>query len=241
MKKLSFFALLVSFLLVSSCNNENEFESIFNGTDLSGWEVKNVDIDEAKEYWYVEDGLLHANSMGDSIHNYIWLQYNEELSDFHLKLKFRPIQGNPGNTGIQIRSRYDEEEQWLNGPQLDIHPPGPWRTGMMWDETRGYQRWIFPDLPNGEWVNPEMAISSPEFHYAGESAEWNEMEVIAKGTKITAFLNGIQITDFNGEGILDDSIHANLNVGMKGFICLQIHITDQLEIHYKDIELKKVK
>jgi hypothetical protein len=217
MKTLKVFGFLIFGFLISACGDKNDFVSIFNGKDLSGWVIKCTASDTGKEFWYVEDGLLVANSMGDSIHDYIWLQYKEAQTNFHFRLKFRPIRGNTGNTGVQIRSSYNEEEQWLNGPQIDIHPSGPWRTGMMWDETKAYQRWIFPDLPKSEWVNPDMAIANPPFYFEGEPIEWNVMEIIA------------------------DAIHKELEVGMRGYICLQIHIKDQLEIRFKDIELKKLK
>ena len=232
--------ILFSLAILFGCEANPGFKEIFNGKDLNGWEIKCTEQDRGKQYWYVKDGILVANSMGDSLHDYIWLQYKETLSDFHLKLKFQALKGNSGNTGIQIRSRYDEEAEWLNGPQIDIHPSGPWRTGMMWDETRGNQRWIFPDLPDGEWVSPEMAIGTAPFYYEGDAGRnWNKMEIIAEGMHIASFLNGVQITDFNGEGILDDPIHTSRQVGLEGNILLQIHTGDQLEIRFRDIELRK--
>jgi hypothetical protein len=218
----------------------SEFEPIFNGKDLSGWVVKSTTKDSAKNYWRVEESCLVANSMGDSLHDYIWLQYDQPLQDFQLKFEFLPFRENTGNSGVQFRSRYDENEEWLNGPQIDIHPPQPWRTGMIWDETRGYQRWIYPDLPKGQWVNPSMAIANPPFFYAGDPVEWNKMEVIVRGQEAEAWLNGFQVTDFNGAGILDDSLHTSRNVGTEGYLLFQIHVKDQLHIRFRNIELKKL-
>jgi len=226
--------------LFTGCDRSSEFQPIFNGKDFSGWVVKCAEDDAAENYWYVQDSSIVANSMGDSLHDYVWLQYDEPLQDFHLKFDFLSFKGNSGNSGIQFRSRYDESEEWLNGPQIDINPPGPWRTGMIWDETRGYQRWIYPNLPKGEWVDPSMVISSPSFFYAGDSVEWNNMEVIVLGQKVEAWLNEHQVTDFDGGGILDDSIHNALMVGTEGYILLQIHIRDQLKIKFRNIELKKL-
>lgn len=232
--------LLTVLLLVSGCNQQPEFQSVFNGTNLEGWVVKSKDADKGKQYWFVEDSCLVANSLGDSTHDYVWLQYDRSLRDFILRFEFQAYRGINGNSGVQVRSRYDEEEQWLNGPQVDIHPPGPWRTGMMWDETRGYQRWIFPDLRDRSWVEPEMALTDPSFYYAGDTPEWNRMEINVAGNQVQAWLNDQQVTDFNGDGILDDSIHLAKKVGTEGYILLQIHMKDQLLIRFRNIELKEL-
>lgn len=240
MKEVASLCMLLALILISSCKSGDGFESIFNGSNLDGWIVKCTDQDSSKHYWFAENGCIVANSMGDSLHDYIWLQYDELLSDFQFRFKFQAEKTNHGNSGIQVRSRYDEDEQWLNGPQVDIHPSGPWRTGMMWDETRGYQRWIFPDLPKSEWVRPEMALNEAPFYYADDQPEWNEMEIVVQDNSIKSWLNGVLITDFNGSGILDDSIHASLGVGKEGYILLQIHVRDQLMMKYKDLDLKKL-
>lgn len=238
MKKIVVLLLTIIFV-VTGCRVDIEWVPIFNGVDLDGWEVKCKDADSGKKYWYVEDSCIVANSMGDSLHDYIWLQFNEELESFQLRFKFQAYHGNKGNTGVQVWSRYDEEEQWLNGPQVDIHPSGPWRTGMVWDETRGYQRWIFPDLPDGKWVDPGMAINQAETYYAGMEEEWNEMMIMGEAGSIKAFLNGVQVTDFDNADMLEDSIHALKGVGSSGYLLLQIHTHDQLKIRFKDIELAR--
>lgn len=239
MKKSYILLLALPFVFYTGCV-DIVWEPIFNGVDMHGWEVKSKDADAGKNYWYVEDSCIVANSMGDSLHDYIWLQYNEELENFYLRFKFQPYHGNKGNSGVQIWSRYDEDEQWLNGPQVDIHPSGPWRTGMVWDETRGYQRWIFPDLPDGKWVDPGMTINMAETYYAGMEKEWNEMMIMGEAGSIKTFLNGVQVTDFDNEVMLKDSIHLAKGVGSSGFLLLQIHTRDQLKIRFKDIELARM-
>lgn len=240
MKKAYLFSLIFIFFL-TGCRFDIVWEPIFNGVDLEGWEVKCKDSDKGKNYWLVEDSCIVANSMGDSLHDYMWLQYNEELENFYLRFKFQAYPGNKGNSGVQVWSRYDEEEQWLNGPQVDIHPSGPWRTGMIYDETRGYQRWIFPDIPKGKWVDPTMAINKAEFHFEGMEEEWNEMMIMGEAGSIKTFLNGVLVSDFDNEEMLEDSIHTAKEVGSSGFLLFQIHKYDQLEIRFKDIELARMK
>jgi len=239
MKRYIFLVFLIPLILIISCNGEKEWVSLFNGEDLSGWVVKAKPEDQGKNFWFVNDGYIEANSLGRGDHDYIWLYTEKEYGDFEIKYQFQAFRESPGNSGIQVRSRYDEDTYWLNGPQIDIHPPGFWRSGMMWDETRGNQRWIFPDIPDGEWVDSTMAIADHDLYFE-EDEVWNEMRVKARGTKIEAWLNGHKITDYEGAGTLDNTLHKNLNVGEKGHIALQIHTGDELKIRFKDIYIKEL-
>jgi len=212
--------------------------SLFDGTSLEGWTVKCKPEDRPKGFWKVDQGAILADSMGQKGHDYVWLTTNREYSNFLLRLEFQAFRASPGNSGVQIRSRYDDGELWLNGPQVDINPPAAWRTGMMWDETRGNQRWIHPDLPKDKWVDESMAKPSRIMHYAEDGDAWNLLEISAIGTEIKATLNGLPITDYDGKGLLDDRLHQDKRVGMKGVIALQIHTGDQLKIRFRNIRIK---
>ena len=106
---------------------------------------------------------------------------------------------------------------------------------MVYDETRGYRRWIFPDLPKGDWVDEGMALNPAEFYYSDRELTWNEMEIRLEGLELQAWLNGVQVTDLKGEGILNDSIHWQYKVSEKGVIALQLHVGDELKMYYKDL------
>ena len=235
---------MVAFLMVAAARAgeaEEGFKPLFDGKSLDGWVVKGKEIDVKRKMWTVDNGTILADSMKWRGHDYVWLCTKEEYGDFVLRLKFQAYRDNKGNSGIQVRSRYNDVDLWMDGPQIDINPPEPWRTGMMWDETRGNQRWIFPNLPAGKWVDLTMGNPRMRFDYSDQRSGWNEMEVTCKGTKISAVLNGVKITDFEGKGILDDKVHKDRNVGMKGVIALQIHTGDLLRIRYKDISIKELK
>jgi hypothetical protein len=220
--------------------DRTDWKPLFDGTDLTGWTVKCKAGDSGKGFWTVDDGTILADSLGHEGHDYVWLVTDREYADFALRLRFQAYRDSPGNSGVQIRSRYDDQAGWLDGPQIDIHPPGPWRTGMMWDETRGVGRWLYPSVPQGQWVNQAMANPDLVFHYADEDPSWNTFEIRAVGTRITARLNGVLVTDYDGAGVLDDSTHQAHNVGLKGHIALQIHKGDQLRIRYKDIAVAEL-
>ncbi len=228
---------LTFFLL--ECSEPKEV-SLFNGKNLANWNVKGKPEDLEKEFWTVRDGYIEANSLGFPDHDYVWLQSAREYLDFDLSFEFQPFHESPGNSGIQVRSRYDDATYWLNGPQIDIHPPGYWRTGMMWDETRGNQRWIFPDIPKGDWVDSTMALNHPIMFFSNDSIPWNTMRVRVKGNHIEAWLNEVKITDYDGEGTLNDELHGGLKVGETGHIAFQIHTGDELKIRFRKILLKEL-
>jgi hypothetical protein len=219
-------------------DSEAAFVPLFNGRGLEGWVVKCKPADRDKQFWRVDQGTILADSMGHEGHDYVWLATTQEYSDFVLRLEFEAYRDSPGNSGVQIRSRYDETKWWLNGPQIDIHPPGPWRTGMMWDETRGNQRWIHPDIPKDKWVDETMSKPARVFYYAEDGGKWNELEITAAGTRVSAVLNGVRITDYDGKALLDDDIHRRLGVGLKGVIALQIHSGDQLRMRYRNVRIR---
>jgi len=218
--------------------SDSQWKPLFNGRDLTGWTVKCKPADQDKQFFKVENQTIMADAMAMKEHDYIWLVTNREYSDFVLRLRFRAFRNSPGNSGVQIRSRYDDEAGWLDGPQIDINPPGPWRTGMIWDETRGVNRWLYPSVPKGQWVNEYMANPDLIFYYSDEGSGYNDLEISAIGTKITVILNGITVTQYDGEGVLNDRIHKDRNVGMNGHIALQIHRGDLLKIQFKDIRIK---
>ncbi len=218
---------------------DEQWITLFNGRDLTGWEVKCKPADHEKPFWSVDNGTILANSLGYKGHDYVWLQTKQEYSDFVLRLCFQAYRESPGNSGVQIRSRYDDKAGWLDGPQVDINPPAPWRTGMIWDETRGNQRWLYPDIPKGKWVNESMANPNMKFYFHDEGNGWNELEISAIGMKLKAILNGIPLMEYDGTGVLNDEVHRKRNVGQTGHIALQIHKGDQLKIRFKDIRIQE--
>lgn len=234
--------LLLAIAGLSGCAGSREvartnWTPLFNGADLTGWTVKCKPADRDKDFWKVDDGAILADSMNHKGHDYVWLVSDRQYADFTLRLRFQAYRDSPGNSGVQIRSRYDDQAGWLDGPQIDIHPPGPWRTGMIWDETRGVGRWLYPNVPKGQWVNQAMANPDLVFYYADEGPGWNLLEITATGTQITARLNGVVVTEYDGAVVLDDSTHEAHGVGLRGHIALQIHKGDQLRIRFRDITI----
>ena len=207
--------------------------NLFDGSTLHGWHVKCIDADREKTFWTVQDGTIVCDSMDSSDHDYVWLVTDREYDDFELRMKVRSFANSPGNSGVQVRSRYDEQAQWLDGPQVDLHPPAGWRAGLIYDETRGHQRWIFPSLESSR-IAPEQGPEQWKWNRDG----WNDVFIRCQGTRMLTKINELTISDYDGSGVLDDQLHKKHNVGMKGFIALQLHKRDRLHIAFKDIQIR---
>ena len=238
---------LTSFLLIAAVHAmpeegkaEGEWTSLFDGKTLAGWTVQCKAADRDRTFWRVDEGTILADSMDAGKHDYVWLVSDREYADFVLRLRFLAFRDSPGNSGVQVRSRYDEKAGWLDGPQVDIHPPGPWRTGMIWDETRGSGRWLWPPVPKGKWVDKSMTRPGHTFYYSDQDPAWNDFEITCLGTRMKAVLNGVAVMEYDGSGVLDDAVHRERNVGMRGHIALQIHRGDRLRIRFKDIRIRQL-
>jgi hypothetical protein len=232
----------------TALSNDEGWVALFNGENLEGWAIQSVQEDQQHNFWRVEEGTIVINSLGIPEHDYSWLQTQDEYADFELRLKFQSFRESPGNSGVQIRSRYDQQGTvegsevvgWLDGPQVDIHPNGSWRTGYIYDETRGHQRWIYPDLPDWRMDSATYAPKKFRHYFSDESPQWNDLVIICQGSHIKTIVNGITVTDFDGSGLLDDEWHQKYGIDKKGHIALQLHKGDELKIAFKDLFIKEL-
>lgn len=228
----------------ASCSNQgSEWRELFDGRTLDNWTVECLPQDQGKSFWTVSEGTILCDSMHSSDHNYVWLVSREEFADFELQLEFQAYRDSPGNSGVQVRSRYDRSPSapnggWLDGPQVDIHPPEPWRTGFIYDETREERRWIAPSFPDWNF-DPAFAPARWTFYYADEEPGWNQLRINCSGTRIQTFLNGNSVADLDGAGLLDSEAHRLRRVGTSGHLALQLHSSDRLRIRFRDLRIRE--
>ncbi|MEX0980592.1 MAG: DUF1080 domain-containing protein [Bacteroidales bacterium] len=201
-------------------SSNHTWEKLFNGENLHGWQVMCQEKDNEKEF-----------------------------DDFELRLKFMVSRESSGNSGVQIRSRYDKvavvddygHAGWLDGPQVDIDPTNPWRNGFIYDETRNVKRWINPSLPDWKIDKETHAPKRVIFYWEDEESGWNDMTIICRGTHIKTIVNNIVVSDYDGAGVLDDKAHQKQRTGLIGQIALQLHKKSENRIWFKDIEIKELK
>jgi len=248
---------LVLFIVINLCSGMNaasqevlsddhHWEKLFNGKNLNGWQVKCQEKDKGQTFWSVDNGAIHCNSIGNTEHNYVWLLNENEFCDFILRLKFKVSRETTGNSGVQIRSRYDDKAivdgeadhaGWLDGPQADIEPNHPFRNGYIYDETRETRRWINPSLPDWRIDEETYAPEKVIFYWEDEETGWNDMTIICQGTHIKTIVNNVVVSEYDGTGVLDDQAHQLHHVGICGNIAFQLHAFSENKLWFKDIEV----
>lgn len=233
---------LLSGVLPAAEAGKAPWVELFDGRSLAGWQVRCLPADAGKTFWTVREGVIWCDSIGRKDHSYVWLMHEGEWADFELELEFQAFRSSPGNTGVQIRSRYDATSTapgggWLDGPQIDIHPPAPFRTGLIYDETRTEKRWIHPSLPSSK-IEPRLTPAGFVFRYAEDGGGWNQLRIVARGPAITTVLNGVTIAEYAGAGVLDNEGHQRLGVGLRGQIALQLHVRDELKVGYRRLRIR---
>ena len=178
---------LASLAATSGLSGE-EWSSLFNGKDLTGWRA------EGKEKWTVENGAIVGEAVTDK---YGYLVTEKTYRDFALRVKFKCDAA--GNYGLFFRSRITGVGKWgpdIEGLQAEIDPSRD-TAGIY--ESAG-REWLAKPKPG------DLAGLKP---YG-----WNEMEVIAKGNHITTRLNGKTIVDFQDpaprftEGVIGLQLHS---------------------------------
>ena len=167
-------------------------QSLFNGTDLSGWTVYGT------EKWYVEDGLLVSESGPDAQYGY--LATDAAYKDFELSLEF--LQEADGNSGVFIRSTVEGTK--VSGWQVEVAPKGLHTGGVYESYGRG---WLIKPAPEKEEVLKE--------------GEWNTMKIRVNGDQLTSWLNGVEMVSITdaaigaGEGSIALQIHDGGGIKVK--------------------------
>ena len=97
--KLAFIGLCCA-LILSGQDRRNappgeDWVSLFNGNDLSGW------VKIGNEKWQVEDGTIHGLAITK---DYGYLRTEKNYKDFHLSLKFKCEAD--GNSGVFFHAEF---------------------------------------------------------------------------------------------------------------------------------------
>lgn len=165
---LTFLYLLLSLPLVLV----GQPQSLFNGEDLTGWNVHGT------EKWYVEDGLLVCESGPDA--GYGYLATEQSFKNFDLTVDFK--QDANGNSGIFFRSSLDGTI--ITGWQAEVAPPD--------NDTGG----VYESYGRGWLIKPDKALDK-----ALKMGEWNTMRVRVVEDHVQTWLNGVPMVDFRDEKI----------------------------------------
>lgn len=205
----------------------DEFQSIFDGETLNGWQAMEM------SYWSVRDGAITGESTPENpcTSNQFLVWQGGDVSDFELKLKFR-VKGNGCNSGVQFRSKIKANGLAV-GYQADIYQGGPYLGGVC-DELHSRTG---PELltQNGKKTVIDESGKRTATNL-GQTAtmkawpEWNDYHILAKGQHIILSINGIQCAEL----IDQEQSHFDL----QGILGLQLRSGDPMTVQFKDIQLK---
>ncbi len=212
-----------------------DFQSIFNGVDLTGWTGDD-------RLWKVENGVIHGETTKEtpSKGNTFLIWESGATADFELRLSFRVSSVN--NSGIQYRSAHitdpsqkPKNDFVLRGYQHEIRNSGdmPDVPGFIYDEGGKRRRLCLAGekatYKDGEKVVDATLITGEEFKSLFKVDQFNDVVIIAKGKHIQHFLNDRLILDFT-----DSDDEARLS----GVLGLQLHGGKPMWCEFKDIRIK---
>ncbi len=224
--------------LAGASGSSEEWISLFNGKDLSGW-------DGDTRLWSVKDGVIHGETTPEkpARGNTFLIWRDGKLKDFELRLKFR-IEN--GNSGVQYRSK--EVDKWVvSGYQAEVEN-NPGKVGFLYHE-RG-RGWLVNvgDFMVIDAEGKKEVVSKvsdvDELVKIGyyEEKGWNEYRIIAQGNYIVHYLNGYQTVE-----LIDNDKVTNPNdpkdtrgAAREGLLALQIHQGPPMVVQFKDIRIKNL-
>jgi hypothetical protein len=126
------------------------FAPLFNGRDLSGWQVM------GDRSWSVKDGAIACSGEGHG-----WLRSDAQYRDFTLRLEYKVARN--ANSGIFLRARTDGDPAFT-GMEVQVlddygEPPDKHSNGALYDAVAPA---VNPSKPAGEWNQVEITLWGDE-------------------------------------------------------------------------------
>jgi hypothetical protein len=161
--------------------------------------------------WKVQEGVIVGSTDTHRIRRNTFLSTDKTYANFVLRLKFKLRNG---NSGVQFRSKRTNG-YGVAGYQADIADNQ--FMGILYDEggTRGILKNVKEDEVK-KHVDPQG---------------WNEYVITADGPHITQAINGFQTVDY---------LEKNEDAPREGIIALQLHVGPDMQVMFKDIEIKEL-
>ena len=182
--------------------------SLFDGKTLAGWEG-----DAA--WWRVEAGEIRGGSLTTKVPKNFFLATEKSYQNFDLRIKLRLTGTGFVNSGIQMRSVRVPNSSEMSGYQVDY---GKGWYGKIYDESRRNK--VIAESKDAAGVLAAV-----------KEGEWNEYRILAEGTRIRSWINGVPALDY---------VETEPNIAADGKIAIQIHSGGMAEIQAKDITIEEL-
>src|SRR5665648_103188 len=200
---------------------KGNWEKIFNGKDLTGWERLNG----TAEYTVV-NGEIVGTSKTNSPNTF--LATTRTFGDFILEYEMKMDTGL--NSGVQIRSlsKPDYNNGRVHGYQVECD-----------DAPRGWSAGIYDEARRG-WLYPMEYNQAAKKSY--KRAQWNKYRVEAIGNSIRTWLNGVPcanlVDDMTPAGFIALQVHA---IGKEEANAGKTILWRDIRIMTKDLEANRKK
>jgi putative heme-binding domain-containing protein len=219
---------------------EPGFRKLFDGRTLAGWQGQ-------PEFWSVADRAIIGRTTKENplqANTFLFARPGGKdlvVDDFELRLSYRITADNNqafANSGIQYRSR-DRGGFVAAGYQADIEA-GPRFSGILYDEAGGAGgRGIMAErgevvswTSDGQKEVTGRLGTSQEIQAKIKQDDWNEYVVIARGSHLQHFINGVPSVD-----VFDEAESKRL---ASGILALQLHAGEPMTVRFKDIRIKSL-
>ena len=252
------FILILTIAVFSNCKKEHKKEaeqwvSLFNGTDLTGWIVKINGYELNNNYnntFRAENGVIKVSydQYDDFSNQFGHLFYKTPFSNYKLKLQYRFTgEQAPGgkswatkNSGIMLHSQ--SPESMLKNQGFPLSLEFQLLGGVNENEPRPSGSICTPGTHvevNGKLITEHCIPANCKTYY-GE--EWIMAEVVVNNDSITHYIDGISVISYSNPTIggqyLDDSsedIQAKAGQSLNGgYISLQ---SESHPIEFKNIQI----
>jgi hypothetical protein len=203
---------LLSILVVqTTLAADNGWVSLFNGTNLDGWEQKN-----GLARYEAKDDCIVGTSVAESPNSFLCTK--KDYADFELEFEVKLDAAL--NSGVQIRSHSlpDYQNGRVHGYQVEI-------------AVGGYSGGIYDEARRAKFLNAEEP--TPEIKNLVKDNQWAKYRVICQGDHIQTWVNGVKITDLRDDmtksGFLGLQVHG---VGSR---------KEPLYVRWRNIRLRELK
>jgi hypothetical protein len=228
----------------SNTKSNDDYQVIFDGKTLDGWEYDPV-------YWRVENGAIVGEITPSTLlkRNSFIIKKDLVLNDFELIVEYRVSAR--GNSGINYRSeKIDTLPYAMRGYQADIDGQNRY-TGQNYEErgrtTLAYQGQqtivngpenftsLRDNIKNNAWAKTIVtgSLGSADSLKAQiRNEDWNECHLIVKGNRLLHYINGILMSDVTD----NDTVNRKLT----GSLGVQVHVGPPMKIEYRNFRIKKL-
>jgi hypothetical protein len=205
-------------LTAASAADNDGWQQLFNGKDLTGW--KHVGPGKM----YVDEGLIKTDGGMGLLY---WT--GGKVGDCVIRVVYR-MRDHNSNSGVFIRVPIEPREEWMPvhygyEVQIDNEP----------EKSNEDDHHVTGTL---------YSLSTPLAKPGKPGPEWNTMEITLDSPRTIVLLNGVKVTDFKeGDPVPDRKFDFEPQRGPRpkeGWFGLQNHSKDDI-VFFKEVALKKLK